>query len=192
MNFSHMAQNTGCRNACRSFKVMTIIPQNSTVGTNLCPLTGKTFSTFPPLLMISSSSASTHSETSRMRLPQGVIGCVNWPDLPWYFVILSLFKNHSCILASCLQISGINLTCWSWHLSSKILVNLEELKVHLGELVQLQNLENMGACTAPVDFQRFPAWTFHSMTLLSCSLSFPWVPHLPWEWKRKLGIITPW
>jgi len=34
-------------------------------------------------------------------------------------------------LASCLQISGINLTSWSWHLSSKILVNLEELKVHL-------------------------------------------------------------
>ena len=54
-----------------------IMPQNFTVGTNLCPLTGKTFSTFPPLLMISSSSASTHSETSRMRLPHGFIGCVN-------------------------------------------------------------------------------------------------------------------
>ena len=51
---------------------------NLTVGLNLCPLTGKTFSTFFPLLLTStSSSTSTHDETSRMRLPDGFIGCLN-------------------------------------------------------------------------------------------------------------------
>ena len=148
------------------------MPQNFTVGTNLCPLTGKTFSTFPPLLMISSSSASTHSETSRMRLPQGVIGCVNWPDLPWYFVISSLFKNHSCILASCLQISGINLTGWSWHLSSQILVNLEELKVHLGELWITKIWELAPHLLIFKDFQRELFIPRHCWAVLGLSLEF--------------------
>lgn len=68
---------------------------NPTVGLNLCPLTGKTFSTFPPLLSLSS-----QDETSRTRLPEGFICCLNWPDL--HYGVFSLKKNiwYTCKLPS--------------------------------------------------------------------------------------------
>ena len=134
------------------------------------------------------------------------------PSVIFCHIIWSILKNHPCILASCLQVSGINLTCWSWHLSSKILVNLEELKVHLGELwikklgtlhptCWFSKISNVNFSFHDIAelFSVFPlsssstlgvekeAWDYHSMIITQIitqgSLGLSLRP-LPWPWQR--------
>ena len=182
IKFSSIAQNTGWRNAWKSSKIFVCLWSNPTVGLNMCPLTGKTFSTFFPLLLTSSSPASTQGETSRMRLPDGFIGCLNWPDLRFRDTFCCLCADKTFdILASCIQVGARDLTSWSWSLVPQFLIHLQEFKSYL----EIRNSMNL-AGSEPVGLERVPGWTFHSTKLLSsCSfLSSPWIPHLPCGWER--------
>ena len=99
---------------------------------------GKTFSTFPPLLSLSS-----QDETSRIRLPEGSICCLNWPDLHnGYFWAFSL--KIFCVLASCLQVGARDLTRWSWSLVPQFLIHLDEFK---GHLLKLGSMSLVVVCT---------------------------------------------
>ena len=124
-----MAQNTGWRNACKFTNIFFLLQFNLTVGLNLCPFTGKTFSTFLPLLWFSSSAASSQGKTSRTRLPLGFSGCLIWPDLEIFFK--PFFFLH--LLASSIQVDATSHTTWPHSLIPQILIHLEEFKSNLSE-----------------------------------------------------------